>query len=586
VITKEWTLPQVLSKYPGTRRVFDEAGLHGCGGASGPDETLEFFARVHAVPLEKLIADLEAAKDAKPAVYREELGDVLYRRFFRAAIVVILTAGATLGASMLFLYGLRRSFTSLDLFAPLQAHANAQVFGWVGLFVMGFACQGLPRFKYVRLWRPDLANLSFVLMASGLLLRMGAAWPWSGQAWLGLTGGGLEAIAVGLFVLVMGRTLRESRSRDGWDKYVVLSLACFAATAALEPVVFWLTRPSVEPDVLIRRVADFMGPYRNVQLLGFAGFMIFGVAQRILPTAFGFRAPARKTVDVVFALLAGGLALDVVAWGIFRGTGSPGWAVASWAGTSSYALGALVLSFALGGFTRGEQDRTAKFIRAAFFWLAVACLMVFAEPFHARALGLRFSHAYHGAIRHAFTVGFISLMILGVSSKVVPILKGVDARGLPALWVPFVLVNAGNALRVASQVMTDLVPAAAFPVMGASGALEVAGLAVWGVHLWKLLGRRAEASSPMSDGSITADARVSEIVDRDPDLLEVFERFGFKELKNPVLRNTIARRVTVRMACELKHVPEEDLLKALNDARSGRSVPRDVGVPTGAESPR
>jgi hypothetical protein len=568
VITKEWTLPRVISTYPGTRRVFDEAGLHGCGGPAGPEETVEFFARVHGVPLEKLLADLEAAEEEAPAAYREELGDVLYRRFFRAAIVVILTGGATLGASMLFLYGLRQSFTSLDLFAPIQAHANAQVFGWVGLFVMGFACQGLPRFKYVRLWRPDLANVSFILMATGLALRLGAAWPWAGQVALGLAGGGLEAAAVALFALVILRTLRESRSRDGWDMYVALSLACFVATALLEPAVFWLTRPGVEPEVLIRRVADVMGPYRNVQLFGFAGLMIFGVGQRILPTAFGFAPPGRRTAGVAFALLAAGLALDVAAWGAFRATQSPGWAAASWAGASFYAAGALVLAFAMGGFTRGERDRSGKFIRAAFFWLAVACVMIVAEPFYARALGLRFSHAYHGAIRHAFTVGFISLMILGVSSKVVPILGGLEARGLPSLWVPFLLVNAGNALRVGSQVATDLAPSAAYPVMGVSGAFEVAGLALWGIHLWRLLGRRAPSAAPAGGGRITADARVSDVVDRNPELLEVFDRFGFKELKNPILRNTIARRVTVRMACELKHVREEEFLDALNAGRS------------------
>jgi hypothetical protein len=44
-----------------------------------------------------------------------------------------------------------------------------------------------------------------------------------------------------------------------------------------------------------------------------------------------------------------------------------------------------------------------------------------------------FSHAFSGATRHAITVGFISLMIMGVAAKVVPTLKGVDVRTLPAL---------------------------------------------------------------------------------------------------------------------------------------------------------
>ncbi len=563
MISKESTLPEIIGKYPGTRRVFDDAGLHGCGGPQGPHETVEFFARVHGVPLEKLLHDLDAAKAAPAEGYREDLGDTLYRRFFKAAIVVILTAGATLGATMLFFYGLRRSFTSLDLFPPIQAHANAQVFGWVGLFVMGFACQGFPRFKYVRLWRPDLVQLSFIGMAAGLSFRMLAAWPWAGALPFGLAGGILEAASVVLFATVMTRTLAQSSQRDDWDRYVRFSLACFTLVAVLEPLAFWLTRPGVDPSLLIHRVADFMAPYRNVQLLGFAGVLILGVAQRILPTAFGFRDVGRRAGRSAFVLLSVGLGLDVLGWILFRATQSPGWALASWLGTSAYAAGALLIAVELRGFSRGDGDRSAKFIRAAFWWMALACLMVFAEPFYARALGLRFSHAYHGAIRHAFTVGFISLMILGVSSKVVPILQGVDGRGLPGLWWPFILINVGNSLRVFSQVATDLVPAPAFPVMGISGAFEVAGLALWGVHLWRLLGTRALPDA--ARGAITAESRVASIAEEFPLTLDVFEDFGFKELRNPILRNTLARKVTVRMACGMKHVDEEQFLAALRE---------------------
>jgi hypothetical protein len=43
------------------------------------------------------------------------------------------------------------------------------------------------------------------------------------------------------------------------------------------------------------------------------------------------------------------------------------------------------------------------------------------------------SHAFYGATRHAITVGFISLMIVGVSSKVVPTLNGVDVKTLAAM---------------------------------------------------------------------------------------------------------------------------------------------------------
>jgi hypothetical protein len=49
----------------------------------------------------------------------------------------------------------------------------------------------------------------------------------------------------------------------------------------------------------------------------------------------------------------------------------------------------------------------------------------------------RFAHAYMGAHRHAFTVGFVNMMIMGVAARVVPILAGVDARKLSGLWGPY-----------------------------------------------------------------------------------------------------------------------------------------------------
>src|SRR5262249_31409105 len=99
---------------------------------------------------------------------------------------------------------------------------------------------------------------------------------------------------------------------------------------------------------------------------------------------------------------------------------------------------------------------------------------------------LGFSHAYYGAIRHAITVGFISLMIVGVAAKVVPTLSGIDIHKLPGLWIPFLLINTGCTLRVVAHTWTGVTPASC-PIAGVSGLLEVLGLAIWGLHLLLIL---------------------------------------------------------------------------------------------------
>lgn len=143
-------------------------------------------------------------------------------------------------------------------------------------------------------------------------------------------------------------------------------------------------------------------------------------------------------------------------------------------------------------------------------WLLISLLMRVVVPLHmfvilphapwlsepgARAVGMHFWHAYHGAIRHAITVGFISLTIMGMAAKFVPQLAGLDSEKLPNLWLPFLLVNVGCAARVALKTGTDFVWWA-FPVIAASGVLEVVGIAVWAVHLLREMNRARVAAVP------------------------------------------------------------------------------------------
>jgi hypothetical protein len=205
-----------------------------------------------------------------------------------------------------------------------------------------------------------------------------------------------------------------------------------------------------------------------------------------------------------------------------------------------------------------------------------------------------FSHPYYGAVRHAITVGFVSLMIVGVASKVVPTLGGLDLRGLSRLWGPFLLINAGCALRVVAQTLTDFTPSA-FPVAGASGVLEVAGLALWGWHLWGIMSGRVRAKvpapSPAHGAPVTADDRVGDVLDHYPELLPTFVSFGFTPLTNPLLRKTVARVITIGAACRGRDVPVDALLSALNVARArleGRRLSLDLveaGAPAAAEEP-
>src|SRR6516165_10661745 len=108
--TAEWIngqvmIPDLLRAAPQARPVLDRYGLRGCGGELGPVESLRFFAKAHDVPLPQLLDELREACDHPPAAAppapAEPLGDAIYRPFFKAGIVTVLSAGAVWGAWLL-----------------------------------------------------------------------------------------------------------------------------------------------------------------------------------------------------------------------------------------------------------------------------------------------------------------------------------------------------------------------------------------------------------------------------------------------------------------------------------------------------
>ena len=148
---------------------------------------------------------------------------------------------------------------------------------------------------------------------------------------------------------------------------------------------------------------------------------------------------------------------------------------------------AVMLARQLGVFTGPAQpDRTFKFIRTAYGWLLFACFMMPFFLLYGSLTGQGFAHAYMGAERHAFTVGFVSLMIMGVAGRVVPILAGVERNRISSLWGPFILFNLGCAGRVLLQVATDFT-GRAYPLLGATGFIELIALTWWGVEMWRTM---------------------------------------------------------------------------------------------------
>lgn len=88
--------------------------------------------------------------------------------------------------------------------------------------------------------------------------------------------------------------------------------------------------------------------------------------------------------------------------------------------------------------------------------------------------------------------------------------------------------------------------------------------------------------------AVTLDMKVSEVLKRHPELLEVLvERSPeFRRLRNPVLRRVMTRLVTLRQAAAMAGIDPAELVAALNQALGVEAVPQAGGALGSRTGPR
>ena len=588
-VSCETMIPDLLARHPDARRVLDRYGLRGCGGRLGPVESLNFFAATHGVDERTLLNELKATVEepaARPtaavaAPAAENVADTIYRRFFLGGIALILTLGATWGAYLLWQIGVAGKFTGVSVH-HVNAHGQAQIFGWCGLFIMGFAYQAFPRLWHTDLVRPRWAVAAFVLMLIGLTLRtVGMIGGTSTAALTTQTLGGLaQIVAVATFATQIVVTFRRSTARlEPYLGFVLAAVVWLVAMTVLDQWHTHRTMTAATRDALIWQVATWQAPLRDLQIHGLAMFMIFGVSLRMLPALFGVPMVSARRAWRALWILAAAVVLEIAVFLVYRYTGRHAIAGLLMIPWIMLAAGSWMVAAPFRLWRRPPvRERSVKFVRAAYAWLAVSMVMLLLLPAHQAITGIPFSHAYYGAIRHAITVGFVSLMIMGMAAKVVPTLNGRDTRQLTALWGPFVLVNVGCFLRVSLQALTDFDPRF-FAAVGVSGLLEVTGLAWWGAGLARIMidGKRGAAAAAEEEAEERAPAAspparierthvIADVLAWYPHTLAVFLDFGFTLLAHAALRRTLAATVSIQQASRLGDVDVQELLDALNAA--------------------
>ena len=423
------------------------------------------------------------------AIAREKALSAMLMTYIVTGLVFMLLPGTFLGVwNLVFISKLQAA----EAVSPgwIQAHGHAQIFGWVGTFILGIGFYSIPKLRKMKpfsLWR---GWVCWGIWTTGVLLRWGVTiWPWHWRILLPAAAL-LELAAFLLFFVTIGPAHSATDGpRKPWDVWI------YAVIAATSGLMLSLLLQVLESFSLARSGATLAFPhlfdqkYLVVSTWGFLVPMVWGFSARWLTVFLGLqpvRSPllgaaiAANTMGVIAALFAYFEAATILLW-----------------------VGAVSAGVAIRFFEPSiKQPKVVNihssfpyFVRAAYLWLiAAAALGIWA------AFSGSLSPGIWGASRHALTVGFIAAMVFSVGQRVLPSFCGMRVLASPRLmFLGLALLMLGCTLRVASEILAYQNFAAwAWSVLPVSALIEMTAVTIFAFNLvWTFLKPPVVVPSPL-----------------------------------------------------------------------------------------
>ena len=359
--------------------------------------------------------------------------------FIATGVFFMLLPGTLFGVANLLAISANHTPHAADA-GWVQAHGHAQIFGWLGTFILGIGYYTIPRLRSSPSPRAA-AWITWALWTSGVAIRWAiGSWPWQWRILFPLAGV-LELAAVVIFCVTV--FLTRPRERDEkWRTSIVMITAGGWAMAIAVAVGAWMSFAVARSGDAPVFPFDFNQRYLVLITWGFIVPLVWGFSTRWLPPLIGLRKTRKSwLMPLLVALFAGVVAALsgelLLASIVFLGT------------ATGFALALRVLeSPANDAKLNGVHEWTPSFLRIAYAWLLVAAILGVVSA------AMPLPNGWAGASRHALTVGFFAVVVFSVGPRILPSYLGVQRVWSTRLMgVVLMLINIGCALRVASQIL-------------------------------------------------------------------------------------------------------------------------------------
>jgi uncharacterized protein involved in response to NO len=258
---------------------------------------------------------------AENASGRERKLQTLVTAYVVTGLLFLLLPGTFLGVWNLISISNRQA---LDQLSPawLQAHGHAQIFGWIGTFILGIGFYSLPKMGQRAPFAPAWGWVCLALWTTGLLVRWSSTittWHWR---ILVPFASALELTAFLFFFRMVSRHRPERRPTnrkqkpEAWMHMMIASTLGFLLTLTANAMLAFFFALRDEGPALPHGIDQEMVIFAT---WGFLVPAVWGLNARWLPVFLGLEAPRPNGLftalglawGAVIAALAGYLAMSV-----------------------------------------------------------------------------------------------------------------------------------------------------------------------------------------------------------------------------------------------------------------------------------
>jgi len=336
---------------------------------------MEVPFQISAVPaVTELPAALSHLEVFELARAREAALSRLLIAYVSTGLVFMLLPGTFLGVWNLLQISGRQSVASISP-AWLQAHGHAQVFGWIGSFILGIGFYSVPKLRGTAKATFAAAWAVWAMWTIGVALRWTAnVYGWHWRVLLPFSAG-IELAAFAIFFYTVSQHRPQGAGKSRWEPWVwvVMSASTGLLLALVANLAGCVNLSLHSADPAFSHAFDQR--YLVLMAWGFLVPFVWGFSAKWMPVFLGLEPMYPWVLLSALALNFAGVVLTFAGWGGIA--------------TRVFVASAVLAIWALRMFepsrkeakTRGVHQSFPYFIRMAYGWLLVAALCTYAVSY-------------------------------------------------------------------------------------------------------------------------------------------------------------------------------------------------------------